>query len=244
MKPISKLRFDSLASYARAPHAPLVVRELDWYEHANEKVLGVLLYDIHDRDFGYVVLGRDRNRRFRAVKPQSSFTTVKEARRQLRVELAKCARWKAKEFYQGDEKGKPLKFFKPIVNAENLHPSFLEVLSRRWKSPSRELLSELMNWYEDVDGNFVQQFQSTGFDARLWELYLYSLFTELGYGFNRDYVAPDFLCEGLLGKFFVEATTVNPSAVPPTEDRLSERAYFENYVPIKFGSALFSKLQK
>lgn len=244
MKPISKLRFDSLAGYVRAPFLPLVARELGWYEHANEKVLGVVLYDIHDQDYAYVVLGRDRNKRFRAVKPQSSFATAKAARTKLRVELAKCARWKAEEFYQGDEKGTPLDFFKPVVSVENFHPSFLEVISRLWKSPARELLSEMMNWYEDVDGNFVQQFQTTGFDARLWELYLYALFTELGYGFNRDYVAPDFLCEGLLGKFFVEATTVNPSATPPTEDRLNEQAYFQNYVPMKFGSALFSKLKK
>lgn len=43
MKPISKLRFDSLAGYVRVPYMPLVVRELEWYQHANEKVLGVLL---------------------------------------------------------------------------------------------------------------------------------------------------------------------------------------------------------
>ncbi|HJR06638.1 MAG TPA: hypothetical protein VJ842_05230 [Pyrinomonadaceae bacterium] len=244
MKPISKLRFDSLAGYARAPFAPLVVSELGWYENANEKVLGVVLYDLHDKDYGYVVLGRDRSKRYRAVKPVSSLATAKEARQKLRVELAKCAKWKAEQFYQGDETGEPLNFFKPIVKIENRHPSFVEVTSRRWKSPARALISEMMNWYEDVDGNFVQQFQSTGFDARLWELYLYALFTELGYGFNRNYVAPDFLCEGVPGKFFVEATTVNPSAVPPTEEQQAEQAYFQHYVPIKFGSALFSKLKK
>lgn len=45
----------------------------------------------------------------------------------------------------------------------------------------------MMNWYEDVDGNFVEQFQSSAFDARLWELYLYAMFVELGYGFDRKY---------------------------------------------------------
>ena len=43
-----------------------------------------------------------------------------------------------------------------------------------------------MHYFQDVDGNFVQQFQSTGFDARLWELYLYALFTEQGYGFESN----------------------------------------------------------
>jgi hypothetical protein len=244
MKPISKLRFEALAAYTRAPWMPLVVRELEWYEHANEKVLGVVLYDIHDKDYAYVVLGRDRNKRFRAVKPKGSFTTLKKARTELRVELAKCAKWKKEEFYQWDEKGEPLDFFKPVVKIDDRHPSFVELTARGRKSPARALLSEMMNWYEDVDGNFVQQFQSTGFDARLWELYLYALFTELGYGFNRDYVAPDFLCEGVPGKFFVEATTVNPSPSPPTVEQQNQRSYFDNYVPIKFGSALYSKLSK
>jgi len=102
----------------------------------------------------------------------------------------------------------------------------------------------MMNWYEDVDGNFVKDFQSTGFDARVWELYLYAVFTEMGYSFNRDHNAPDLMCEGLPGKFAVEATTVNPSAEPPTEEELTQRAYFEDYVPIKFGGTLYNKLRK
>jgi hypothetical protein len=105
-------------------------------------------------------------------------------------------------------------------------------------------MTELMNYFEDADGNFVQQFQSSGFDARLWELYLYALFTELGYRFDRRHPAPDFHCLGLGGNFFVEATTVNPSAGGLNIDASTRRAYFEHYVPMKFGSALFSKLDR
>lgn len=102
----------------------------------------------------------------------------------------------------------------------------------------------MMHYFEDVDGNFVQQFQSDGFDARLWELYLYALLNELGYGLDRAHTAPDFHCQGLLGDFFIEATTVNRSADVPRVDELDREAYFENYVPMKYGSALFSKLKK
>ncbi len=35
-----------------------------------------------------------------------------------------------------------------------------------------------MPHFIDIDGNFVQQFQSTGFDSGLWELYLYTYFSE------------------------------------------------------------------
>jgi hypothetical protein len=243
MKPISKLRFDALAGYVRLPATRLIVEELEWYEEAGEKVLGLLVRDVYDRDYGYCVLGRDRNKRFRAVVWGTSMPSAKQARVNLRKELARCARLKAEEFYQGDEKGKPLDFFKPAVKEEKMHPSFKSFISERWR-PARGLLSELMNWYEDVDGNFVKDFQSTGFDARLWELYLYAVFTELGYGFNREYNVPDFLCEGVPGKFAVEATTVNPSPDSPTEEELSQQAYYEHYVPIKFGGALYNKLRK
>lgn len=243
MKPISHLRFNSLAGYVRHPVIYLIADELEWYEDGNEKVLGVVLYDRTDRDFAYTVLGRDRMKRFRSVKVGSSFPSAKQARLKLRIELAKCVRWKKEDFYQHDEKGEPLDFFKPIVPSDKQSPSFKEISLRR-KHPGRDLLSQMMNWYEDVDGNFVQQLKSTGFDARLWELYLYALFVELGYAFDRDFVAPDFLCLGNPGKFFVEATTVNPSIGGPIIEELTQQEYFEQYLPMKFGSALFSKLQK
>ncbi len=243
MKAISKLRFDALAGYARKPFVSLIAQELEWYEAGNEKVLGIVFRDLVDDDYAMCVLGRDKLRRFRAVNPISSLPSLKKARQRLRVEMAKCLRWKKEDFFQGDEKGAALNFFKPVVRNEKLNRTFREISIRR-QHPGRELLAEMMLWYEDVDGNFVEQFQTTGFDARVWELYLYAAFVELGYSFDRDFQAPDFLCTGLPGKFFVEATTVNASATGPLIEELTEPEYFQNYLPMKFGSTLFSKLKK
>jgi hypothetical protein len=106
------------------------------------------------------------------------------------------------------------------------------------------VIEELMHWYQDVDGNFLEQFQTTGFDARLWEIYLYAALIEAGYAFDRSFQAPDFFCVGLRGKFFIEATTVNPTNPPLNYADITEEEYYHEYVPIKFGSALYSKLQK
>lgn len=100
----------------------------------------------------------------------------------------------------------------------------------------------MMHYFEDVDGNFIQQFQSDGFDARIWELYLYALLNALCYGLDRAHAAPDFRCQGLLGDFFIEATTINPSGAPPDLNDANRQAYFENYVPMKYGSALYYTL--
>src|SRR5579863_5163090 len=108
-----------------------------------------------------------------------------------------------------------------------------------------------MHYYEDIDGNFVEQFQSDGFDARFWELYVFALLTEAGFVFDRSYSAPDFLCEGWPGRIFVEAVTVNPTRsgnlvveppVPTEKDDVV--AYLKHYMPIKWGGALTTKLHK
>jgi hypothetical protein len=242
MNAISKLRFDSLAGYSRDPMTPLLVEEEGWFEDANEKVLGMLGFHPQDNDYVIYVLGRDAKGRFRAVWVDCSIVSASEAYVKLETSMSEHARMDPVEFYQNDEISEQLDFFTPVVPDDNLNPSFRHLAQGRANSPVRSLISEMMHYFEDVDGNFVQQFQTTGFDARLWELYLYALFTELGYGFDRSEAVPDFACVGLMGAFFVEATTVNRSGGTPTPEHSPE--YFENYVPLKFGSALFSKLNK
>lgn len=244
VRPLSKTRFDALAGYSRSPHLPLSDAELAWYEEADEKLLGMVSLDIHDRDFVYTVLGRDARGRFSAVHLDINIDSQAEAERRLEGALTQLAERPASYFHQGDEVGGALDFFTPVGPADKQHSSFCSLTTAAGYTPALGLLRELMHYFSDVDGNFVQQFQSTGFDARLWELYLYALFTELGYGFDREHAAPDFHCIGLRGDFFVEATTVNPSAVPPVIDETNKDEYFSHYVPTKYGSALFSKLQK
>ena len=248
---MTKLRFDALAGYIRAPQTALLSDELEWYSEANERILAVLFRDTQDNDFSAAILARDRKGRFRAV----DLLDFKESADHTRADLAPTMReWAGKpdaEYEQGDERGRPLDFFEPVVDRERFSPAFDLIRNGEGYSPARELMAALMHYYEDPDGNFVEQFQSTGFDARLWELYLFATLTELGYSFDRAHAAPDFLCRGILGKFFVEAVTVNPTVVNgvsietgPAEDEPNRRLYLAEYMPIKFGSALYSKLQK
>jgi hypothetical protein len=162
--------------------------------------------------------------------------------------------WAARDdadYAQGDESGHPLDFFAPVVPEKRFHSSFATVRAGEKYSPARELISSMMHYYEDPDGNFVEQFQTTGFDARFWELYVFATFNELGYTFDRKHAAPDFLCQGILGEFFIEAVTVNPTVekgisleTGPPRNEMQYREYKAHYLPIKFGSALYSKLQK
>jgi hypothetical protein len=244
MEPISIERFNALAGYIRSPWIRLSARELAWYQGGNEKLLGVVSVDTVDDDFVATVLARDRDGRFRGFSLAINIKTPEEATNWLRDRFGELLPEPLENFYQGDEKGRPVDFFTPVANRERLSPSFQQLIAADGYSPALGIMRELMHYFDDVDGNFVEQFQTTAFDARLWEMYLYALFTELAYGLDRDKPAPDFHCVGLLGDFFVEATTVNPSDETPDIDTENEDAYYDGYVPRKFGSALFSKIKK
>ena len=102
-----------------------------------------------------------------------------------------------------------------------------------------------MRFHEDADGNFVEQFQTTAFDARLWELYLFATFTELGYASDPGVAVPDFMLSSPFGSFGVEATTVNPGgAFNLPESKKELLAYMENYIPIRLARSLRSKLER
>ena len=221
---------------------PLYARELAWFEEGNEKVLGLIAVDMTDDDYVYYVLGRDAKGRFRNVDFKISIATEDEATSLLEHKLIEHSALPADNFFQGDEKGKPLDFFTPLVASEKLNSVFKHFSAKKGYSPGRELMTQMMYYFQDLDGNFVKDFQTTGFDARLWELYLYATFTEVEYGLVRDHSVPDFHCRGLRGEFFVEATTVNPPANPVTFE--NEDDYFDHYVPMKFSGVLTDKLKK
>jgi hypothetical protein len=69
------------------------------------------------------------------------------------------------------------------------------------------------------------------------------------YEIDRSQPVPDFTCRGLT-EFCVEATTVNtsrdgPLAAPPSLDTDEDRhAFLREFMPLKYGSALYSKLNK
>ena len=248
---LSRLRFEALAGFTRKPSAALVGEELEWFSHDAAPIIGVLIRDRIDNDFCWVILAPDAKGRYRWVDGESSFDDPVVARNVLLDRIDSTSRKPPEAFHQGDEHGERIDFFSPVVSSQRFSDAFVKLLSAEGFSPARGLIEAMMHYYEDVDGNFVEQFQSTGFDARFWELYLFALLTEEGFAFDRTCAAPDFLCDGLVQTIFVEAVTVNPTrsgsviteiTKPTSREELI--SYFKNYLPIKWGSALTAKLGK
>lgn len=251
MERISIIRFNALAGYARQPQSVLFGQELSYYQADSGRVVGMLIRDIEDQDYTGIVFAQDRKHRFRSVSMTPFAATEAEASVSLATALDVAVQAPIEAHYQDDEHGEPVDFFKPVRDREQLNPAFLRLIEDECFSPARGIIEPMMRWYEDADGNFVEQFQTTGFDQRIWELYLFATFIEQRFTLDRSEAVPDFICEGIAGSFAAEAVTVGPTrngdaiVTPPETDTPEKlKAYLDHYLPIKFRSALTSKLRR
>lgn len=248
LQAISKQRFDALAGYIRRPELVLAVQEFEWMATPDERVLGVLTWDRNDNDFAWSALAPDELKKYRWVEGRVSFPSADAAREACTAALERLSNAPDEEFFQGDTGGKPVDFFTPVVAPEKLHPHFRILTEQPRYAPARELIAAMMRYHEDLDGNFVEQFQTTGFDARLWELYIYATATELNYArASEKYAVPDFCLINPEGNFAIECATANPPdkgihSVPEDDEAFGD--YLQNYIPIKLARALTAKLKK
>lgn len=253
---ITAERYNAFVAWTRSPIADVVGIELEFFSDVAEKLIGVLIKDRYDLDFGFVMLGRDTKGRFRCIDVNCSMTRT-NARHALFASFRRLIASAETEFPQGDEKTNKagVDLFNTKLPVEQLHRAFHALCSRPHFLPARAIMSEMMRHYIDVDGNFVEQFQTTAFDSRIWELYLYAALLELGLFVNKEHEAPDFEVSDGRSKVFIEAVIVGPSPndpplEPPKDGMPSRRTpeeikvLLKTRVPIRFGSALYSKLNR
>jgi len=134
-----------------------------------------------------------------------------------------------------------------------LHPQFKHLRDLPGYASARGLLRELQENFVDPDGNFVEQFQTFGFDSRTFELFLSTMLSSTGHEIDRSADRPDFLVakDGITAA--IEAVTANPpprKEIQPygifSEEQALEQTQldFEHTLPIRLGSPLHSKLRK
>ena len=156
MKAINRSRYNALAGYARAPYTVAIYDELEYAASEDERVLGMIIRDRIDDDFGGVVLGRDERLRFRAIDAFASLPSVEAARAELERRIEIQAAQPDAAFHQGDADGEPVDFFARRVAEERTHETFRLLRDAPRYSPARELVKIMMRWHEDPDGNFIE----------------------------------------------------------------------------------------
>lgn len=246
MKQITARRFDALC-YVRAPYMHLMAAEVRHYETADLTNLGLVVFDRTDRDFGYIILGRDQRKIFRALEVGDAwFRTPDEAEAALKESIQRYESDGMTAYPQGDEIKPTLDIFESVVPEQHQHQYFKALIDSDHREAARNLIQEIAYSFVDVDGNYVEQFQSTGFDQRLWELFLYVLFHKAGFEIDNSHPVPDYSLSKFGLSVFVEAVTVgqNPDFDVPANSAAEIAELSKDYMPIKFGSPLFKKLSR
>lgn len=146
------------------------------------------------------------------------------------------------------------KLFENIVTDDKLNAKFKLLQTAKQLNPAKLLIEEIASEMDDNDGNFIQQFQSTGFSSRLWEIFLFKFFKENGFSFNTTKNRPDFHVKKNNIDFFVEASLSNEVVeekftkeyileATKNNDLNIQKELIEHYI-MRMGSVLYSKLQK
>jgi hypothetical protein len=252
-KPMSRARFNLLAIGTRLSLAHFMAHEVSYWSDLEERVIGVVAMDRTDGDFGWSLLARDRNGRFRSADFGYDCRSPGYATVALRERIAKAVTEDDLVLLgtQGDETNHrtDLLAVPPGTTLQDLHPNFRLLIDTPGRAPARRVFQELGPWLAPSDPHFVKEFQTAQFDQRLWELYLWAMLREMRYDVTQP-EAPDFHCRSPLAKFTMEATTCAPSKGgvladhpdPKTPEEL--KAFLHHYMPMKFGAVLTGKLNK
>ncbi len=249
---INKNRFDIFMLFTRHPFINFLVKELHYYTNDANTILGVVILDYTDQDYNYVLMARDENRQFRAFEIKTDYTNEEICI----TALTNSMKWHSFQNLTIVEQGGPpkgLKLFEVNQPPEKLHPYFNNLKNGKGSKASKQAIIEISNHLDDIDGNFVEQFQSVnGFDARLWELYLFASFIELEFEMLREFNRPDFLIKKDELTIAVEAVILGRKNDPPKLVNIQPKLTniqdiekkLENETPLRYGSALYSKLKK
>jgi len=82
--------------------------------------------------------------------------------------------------------------FTPVVPEAAFHQNFARTLDRSSEAV-RAVLTRWADGFEDRDGKFIREFQTT-YNSSFWELYLFAVLKERGLKVDFRFDAPDFVC--------------------------------------------------
>lgn len=137
--------------------------------------------------------------------------------------------------------------FTTIAEYEKLHPIFKMLLQKQY-APERDVLNLWAEGFEDRDGKFIYEFQTT-FESSMWELYLNAFLNVLGAKTDFSKHAPDFVTE-LDRPIILEATIAAPPLggdAPAAHSQMfapTDFATFNQQSAIRISNSLSSKISK
>lgn len=244
--PLSQKYFDLIALFTREPFVRLYMKELEFYTDG-DSLIGFICLDLIDNNFSAGILSGDKSMQYRAVNVAVDFLSIEDAREWISTSFNE------NDIIIHDNQSEYFDLFEELKNDdEHIHPHYKLLKESDFFSSAKETVKEISYHYKDIDGNFIEQFQSlNGFDSRIFELYLFCFFREQLFSFKREFEVPDFIINKFGDEIAVEAVTIsrkieNMKNITNYQPKAFEEitSDLEDNVPLMFGSVLFDKAKK
>lgn len=243
--PLSQKYFEIIALFTREPFVKLYAKELEYYTDGGG-LIGFICLDLIDNNFSAGIMSRDNTMQYRAVKVGVDFPTIEDARKWIKNSFNEDG------ITMHDNQSEYFNLFEELENDEQIHPHYKLLKESDFFLSAKETIKEISYHYKDIDGNFIEQFQSlNGLDSRVFELYLFCFFREQSFSFKREHEAPDFIVNKFEDEIAVEAVTISRKVEniknitnfqPKSTNEISSE--LEDNVPLMFGSVLYDKAKK
>lgn len=242
VKTISKEKFNVfLNRYFEIPS--IYGEEIAWFSDTNNRILASVYFDAIDFNFSAIIFEQNENMCFNASSSKIDFATSEDAVQWIQKKVKTL---QESRFQKNTPKSK-LALFEDIVDPQKQNSIYKLLKNEREWNSAKNLINAVLPYYTDIDGNFVQQFQSDGFDQRLWELYLFNYFNEELLEIDRSKSSPDFVLLKDNQMVGVEAVTISKRnekiEQSNFENKILNEDYLKNEMPLLWSSALFNKLE-
>lgn len=240
--PINKKLFDIYTLFTREPFVEYFTEELEFFSNRDGGLIALISRDLIDQDYNVCILSRDESKQYRAQLIAVSLSTIEIARKWIEDKMS------INSIAHHDNNSNYFDIFQNLNNIQKQHPHYVFLRDNIAFQAAKSILQEISYHYKDIDGNFIDQFQSkNGFDSRVWELFLFCFFREQVFSFNRNHNAPDYLIKKFNTEIAVEAVIVSrKSEINKLESKSVKEIneLLKNDTPLLFASALFDKMKK
>ena len=202
IQPISREQF---AIFALAlPEGPNFepLREVSWWSSDRNSSVGIVTYDPRTDSFGGLALRRDVDHQFRPTPLLLGLPGSEQAL----VEVTRLMKPGDPPDARPPGARRRSNLF-DVKKGVTTNPKFDLLRSTLHHRPALYALGEVYLALDHPDDNFVRDFQTEGFDARLWELYLFAAFREQAISVGQTLPSPDFHLQKDGMTLFVEAVT-------------------------------------
>ena len=244
MKPLNANKARLLLLFTRTPSVKMINKELEYYQSDDEKLIGFVSFDNIDHTYHAILFDRNSLGYYENVDMRLDYDTIDEAR----TSLAEMLDGYVREDDALKRSGKKNDYYTLVAEKSQIHPNFMILRDDGFYCAAKKVIEEVGYQHIDIDGNFTNQMQSiNGFDARIWELYLWCYFREEDFEFDTTHDAPDFMLHKCGEEVAVEAVHIKRTQSLDEETaEMNIETIFEklrNEMPVMFGSSLYSKLK-